>query len=68
MADGVWEGVYLQVIGDSKQLLLISKFFDSNSLSKRKVDNGEKKTGKKDNDIVYGGKIMIQTSPANGNL
>ena len=41
MADGVWKGVYSQVFGHSKQLLL-NKFFDSITPSMKKVEGGEK--------------------------
>ena len=46
MADGVWKGVYPQVLGRSRQLSL-NKFFDPSAPSMRKVDNGEKKEKKK---------------------
>ena len=42
MADGVWKGVYPQVLGRSRQLSL-NKFFDPSAPSMRKVDDGEKK-------------------------
>ena len=42
MADGVWKGVQSYVIGHSNQLLL-NRFFDPSTPSKRKVDAGEKK-------------------------
>ena len=41
MADWVWKGVYLQVLGRSRELLL-NKFFDPSLPSMRKVDNGKK--------------------------
>ena len=46
MAEGVWKGVQLQVIGHFKQLSL-NKFFDPSTPSMRKGDDGEKKTGEK---------------------
>ena len=49
MADRVWKGVYPQVFGHYKQLLL-NKFFDPSTPPMRKVDNGEKK---KENNDVY---------------
>ena len=39
MADGVWKGVYPQVLGRSRQLSL-NKFFDASTPSMRKVDDG----------------------------
>ena len=47
MADGVWKGVYPQVLGRSRQLSL-NKFFDPSTPSMRKVDDGEKKEKKKE--------------------
>ena len=46
MADGVWKGVYPQVLGRSRQLSL-NKFFDPSTPSMRKVDDGEKRKEKK---------------------
>ena len=46
MADGVWEGVYPQIFGRSKQLSL-NKFFDPSTPSMRKGRDGGKKRGKK---------------------
>ena len=46
MADGVWKGVYPQVFGRSRQLLL-NKFFDLSTPYMRKEDNGEKKSKEK---------------------
>ena len=46
MADGVWKGVYPQVLGRSRQLLL-NKFFDPSAPSMRKVDDGEQKEKKR---------------------
>ena len=46
MADGVWKGVYPQVLGRSRQLSL-NKFFDRSTPSMRKVDDGKKKRKKK---------------------
>ena len=46
MAIGIWKGVYLLVLGRSRQLLL-NKYFDPSTPFMRKVDNGEKK-GKKE--------------------
>ena len=46
MADGVWKGVYAQVLGHSRQLSL-NKIFDPSGPSMRKVDDGEKKKKKK---------------------
>ena len=51
MAGGVWKGVYSQIFGHSKQLLL-NKFFDPSTPSMRKVDDGEEK---KENNDVYSG-------------
>ena len=45
MADGVWKGVYPQVLGRSRQLSL-NKFLDPSTPSMRKVDDGEKKERK----------------------
>ena len=50
MADGVWKGVYLEVLGRSRQFFL-NKFFDPSAPSMRKVDNGEKKREK--NNVVF---------------
>ena len=47
MADGVWKGVYPQVLGRSRQLSL-NKFLDPSTPSMRKVDDGEKKEKKKE--------------------
>ena len=45
MADGVWKGIYPQVFGCSKQLLL-NKFIDPSTPSMRKGrDRGEKNGG-----------------------
>ena len=41
MADGVWNGVYPQVFGHSKQLSL-NKFFDPSTPSMRKGREGGK--------------------------
>merc|ERR1711923_62259 len=46
MADGVWKGVYPQVLGRSRQLLL-NKFFDPGTPSMRKVDDGEERKKKR---------------------
>ena len=46
MADGVWLGIQLKVIGHSKQLSL-NRFFDQSTPSMRKGDDREKKTGEK---------------------
>ena len=62
MADGVWKGVYPQVLGRSRQLSL-NKFFDPSTPSMRKVDDGEekkekkkeKKEKRKENNDVYSG-------------
>ena len=62
MADGVWKGVYPQVFGHSKQLLL-NKFFDPSTPSMRKVrDGGEKKTGKKEKTDDYSGHYVIASN------
>jgi hypothetical protein len=42
MADGVWKGVHLKVIGRSDQLSL-NKFFDPSTPSIRKGRDGEKR-------------------------
>ena len=54
MADGVWKGVYPQVLGRSRQLSL-NKFFDANTPSMRKVDDGEKKKEKREKNVVFSG-------------
>ena len=64
MADGVWKGVYPQVLGRSRQLSL-NKFFDPSTPSMRKVDDGEeknekrkkkrKKKEKRENNDIYSG-------------
>ena len=46
MADGVWKGVYSEVFGRSRQLLL-NKFFYPSTPSMRKVDDEKKKKKKK---------------------
>ena len=47
MADGVWKGVYPEVLGHSKQLSS-NKFFDPSTPSMRKGrDGGEKQKGGK---------------------
>ena len=46
MADGVWKGVYPQVLGRSRQLSL-NKFLDPSTPSMRKVHDGEKKKKEK---------------------
>ena len=48
MADGVWKGVHLKVIGRSDQLSL-NKFFDPSTPSIREVDDEEKKKRKENN-------------------
>ena len=50
MADGVWKGVYPQVLGRSRQLSL-NKFFDPSTPSMRKVDDGEEKKRKEKKEI-----------------
>ena len=50
MAEGVWNGVYPQVLGQTG-LLLLNKFFDTSIPSMRKVDVREKK--KRENNVVY---------------
>ena len=45
MAEGVWKGVYPQVLGRSRQLSL-NKFFDPSTPSMRKGRDGEKKKKK----------------------
>ena len=47
MANWVWEGVYPQVFGCSRQLSL-NKYFDPSILSMRKVDNGKRKEKRKE--------------------
>ena len=57
MADGVWKGVYPQIFGHSKQLLL-NKFFDPSTPSMRKVDDREKKR----KDCGFSGHYVIASS------
>ena len=65
MANGVWEGVYLQVFGRSKQLLL-NKFFDPSTPSMRKGrdgGNGGKNGGKKEEKTYdHSGHYVIASS------
>ena len=46
MADGVWKGVYPELLGRSRHLSL-NKFLDPSTPSMRKVDDGEKKEEEK---------------------
>ena len=46
MAEGVWKGVYPQVLGRSRQLSL-NMFLDPSTPSMRKIDDGEKREKKK---------------------
>ena len=65
MADGVWKGVYPQVLGRSRQLSL-NKFFDASTPSMRKGCDGEKKkkNGKKKREKTDGnsGHLVIASS------
>ena len=54
MADSVWKVVYPLVFGRSKPLSL-NKLFDPSTPSMRKVDDGEKKKKKRENNDVYSG-------------
>ena len=53
MDDGVWKGVYPYFFGNSRQLSL-KKFFDLSAPSMRKVDDGEEKKRKENNDVYSG--------------
>ena len=71
MAEGVWEGVYPQVLGHSKQLSL-KKFFDLSTPSMRKGCDREKIMWGKKNEKTddYSGHYVITSSrqPTTGTL